>query len=249
MTPHYHEENFLEIPEPIRLWFGSEEATDAIGAILESFSIPPETRRIIPETIWKLETKQLPPETFTETLREELGTERERAIEIARALYDTLLFPLRSDLLAFGIAIEAVDRGEGGGATSPSATAPGEPVAAPEKTTVKPTHTPAPSPFILHREERVKSVSEERELPPTLPRRPLFRTERSSAIKPTGSVVARLDYAGRDTAERKAKKPLKVSFPAKKLVHYSNLRTPTNPFGNRLSEAPETRKESTNNEE
>lgn len=94
-----------------------------------------------------------------------------------------------------------------------------------------PSTPPTSTPFILHKEEKVKPISELKpiEISFTSPE------SKKPAEKPL--VAAELEL-GKEEEKRKEPIIAKTPEPTQRVVHYSDFRTPINPFERRVAESP-----------
>jgi hypothetical protein len=91
------------VPQPISDWFWSDDLTDRVAVLKKKFGIRGAKARVIPDLLFRLETKQLAWEDFKPTLIKELGILPLKADEIMDEIKLSLLMPIARDLAAFGI--------------------------------------------------------------------------------------------------------------------------------------------------
>lgn len=121
------------VPMAIKNQLGSEATIDVQDAIEHQFNLPDDSSATIGKLLQKLQIKEIDPDYFTGELAVELKLERDKALSVSAEIKKSILFPVKSDLLQYGIDISSLDKFQMPGikplipasvAPSPSAPAP-----------------------------------------------------------------------------------------------------------------------------
>lgn len=105
MTQEKIREKLRAVPEPIKIWFGSEEIVSHVREINEQLGLKEEKESIVPRLLFRLELKDLEPQFFSGELAQELGISKEKALTITTEVKETLLRPIQKQLSEYGIDI------------------------------------------------------------------------------------------------------------------------------------------------
>ncbi len=204
-------ETWDSLPENVRETFLSDETAKKITAVCETNSIPKDKWPIIEAAVENVLLGFLKVSGLVDDLRSNLPEINELVInKVAQDLLESTFEPLRNDLRPFsGMTDSSMKKSAAEGKLKP-AFAPG-------------------SPFILHAEEEIKSAPTPGA--PTLTRPSFYKPSFSQYATPptTKSEAARLELGVEET---KPVEPVKVKVGNEKarVVHYSEARTPLDPF-------------------
>ncbi|MDP3881029.1 MAG: hypothetical protein Q8Q32_02515, partial [bacterium] len=91
-------ERYDLLPEAIRDWLGSFEATNHITNINDSYKVSWEKRRVIPRNIARLAIGMVKPEAFQSTIKAELGVSDPIAAQITTKIAQKILVPVADAL-------------------------------------------------------------------------------------------------------------------------------------------------------
>ncbi len=234
---------FEDLPKEIQDWVGSEKFTDSIIAIRNKYGFKTKFT-VLPDAVFMLLTKEISPESLGGELMKNFET---NDLAIMGPLIDgfkqTALTPIKEPLLKWGVDIDLINLSpapEGQDEKAPP------PLAAPQFPKREAVPGPAlksskpfidSSPFIIHTEEEIKTAASQTS------RRDLFRP---SFYQPGGiaeaessePVTARIETEGLSRDSGKPGNPLtaRTATPEPRVVHYSDLKTPLDPFGKAVAE-------------
>jgi hypothetical protein len=242
----------METPIAIKRWLNSEQMSTAYLELAEKFGINASALTLV---IYYLESKKISPADFVTELQNNIG--KEVPPELIKQIINRALEPIRNDLLNFGINISLIK--------IPSNTVPSpaispddlpklevkqsiepQPTVAPipkvptSTTTQIPEAKPAPttpSPYILHQEAAFKTLSQEHNINYEPIRQAFFSSNQSSspAFKPP-LAPAKIQFGSHKEAPAEKKTaPTKTEAFTPRIIHYSALSTPINPFNKEVS--------------
>lgn len=103
--PTTRQDKFNALPEGVKLWLSSPEATARVIALNEELNIAGPRLRIIPKLILLLVIKEIDPRDFINELSRELGVPLIDAKKITDKIEESILRPVRNQLIGAGIDI------------------------------------------------------------------------------------------------------------------------------------------------
>ncbi len=223
-----------DVPQEIKSWFGSEKMVELITIIINVFAIEEKDESVIPKILFAIELKRLAPKDLEREIADKLKFDVEKRNRLVSEIRNTLLVPIKNQLLDFGIDIDS-------GEITSFETKKIEPQT---PQIVRPAFLDqsAPAitegqPFILHNEEESRPIAEPTKLNRELVRPSFYNpvSEDSYATTPN-SGVAKLDTFGLSEENKKAalSSVFKIPSTDQRVVHYSELRTPLDPFSSNI---------------
>ena len=210
------QEALQEVPEDIRIWFGSEKTTYFVMELNEKLGLQEERTRIIPRLLLRLEVKDLHAAEFVDAISQELTIGPQMAKSIAIEIKEGILKQIEASLSDWDINIDLIDI-EGGIALKKTKTTTSQEKGlgkeqvpkTKEKGVVSLAPITSQEPKIIHQEERV-SVSKTK-----TPRRSFILSP--GIFKQKGVIKSETPVARITTPKKKGDS---------RTVHYSELRTP-----------------------
>lgn len=101
-----------ETPESIRTWFGSESVVTHISDVNGELGLKDEQKKTIPRLILRIEIQDLEPQFFSGELANELGLDKTKAQIITTKIKKSVFEPIKNKLIDYGIDINLLDRFE-----------------------------------------------------------------------------------------------------------------------------------------
>ncbi len=178
---------FLNLPEPIRVWLSSSEIVYLILDINRKLNFKGEKMRIIPTAVLRLALHDLSPENFVSEISDKLGLTFSAAKILAQEIEERVLRPIEVPLRnEIGVDIRAIyTNAEQPAPTSTPTTPPSTPSSFVERSVpirtippavsrVEPPAQPMPRPYVPPPQLPPKSITN------TPPQPPLIQTEQAA---------------------------------------------------------------------
>ncbi len=102
----------LQMPAEIKNWLGSDEVISHIKKFGSKFNINPTKQSIIPKLILRVGIKDLEPKYFAGRLSMELEMDKGKATAITAEIKKNIFLPIKREFLDYGIEIERLDEFE-----------------------------------------------------------------------------------------------------------------------------------------
>lgn len=96
------------VPEPIKIWLGSDVVIDVIEDLYKKFNLDPESRAV-PKLLLRLEIQDLAARNFWAELASQLKLSKESAKPVIEEIRGRILNPIRKDLEAIGVKLDELD--------------------------------------------------------------------------------------------------------------------------------------------
>jgi len=264
-----------QVPKEIREWLGSEQTVEAVQALNDKYGFVGDQRKVIAQTLYKVQTKQLDPVSIKTALAKELDIGSEKVEPLVQEIKNQFLIPIGEQLRAYGISIGAPNEktpqqpatqsvAREVSATPETPTVPTQPTppiqhsqevnppqAHPQQESAIQVAPQTATPFVLHEHKEIESVSSGQE-DHTLVRPTFYEEKESQAPQTSFTPTARLDIGSEEKQSAEGPPTIKVGSEHAKVVHYSRP-TSNNPFdvknqntGPEIKKNPETRVDPSN---
>ena len=225
-----------QVPEEIREYLASEQTTVLINGIRDEADVV--LPGALPKLLFRLETKDLSVHDFVEAIERNLGVKPPKSLAIAKAIKERVLEPKRYTLSQWGVDISFLDVAQApnlgefrpfeapGAASEPEkisleqlTTETGQNVPVQEETLASSANTAEQTkegaPLILHREETLTGEKKSSIRGFSFPG--FFKSKKTEAESPP-TVKVKIETPGQGPDKEK------------RVVHYSEFRTPVTPF-------------------
>ncbi|HUY69591.1 MAG TPA: hypothetical protein VMU70_01030 [Candidatus Tyrphobacter sp.] len=244
----YKDALLKSLPQNIRDWIGSEEITEAISSVNSAMGLSGGQETVLPRLIFSLVTKQISGNDFSDQLKTNLDISPSNKQRLLMLVERDIFSPMEKELVDAGVNLNLTP------ATPPPATttqSPSQQIITPI-TEVEAVKTPQAqaqdspimrpafknTPFVIH-EADVPQVAEEKR--PEAENEYFYHPSFDSAPKfEAPAPVAQIETALDDSSSARpiSPTPAQAGAPPSRVVHYSELRTPVDPFGRAVPLSP-----------
>lgn len=218
------------VPEPIKIWLGSERVVYFIMDINHKLRITGERMSIIPGLILRLEVRDLPPQEFSDALAKELEIPSGEAQKVNNEIKVRILKPIKKELFDWGVDIELMEPLPGIEIIEKEEEKVAVPAPAEEKKEeIKPIE---PRKITVKVEEEKPTEIKPKEMPQQGAPFMLFKKEEQARVQPQISETIKSKITETISAERKPAPPTAAArleiegVEQPRTVHYSENSTP-----------------------
>lgn len=96
------------VPDPIKIWLGSDVVINAVEDLYKKFNLDPESR-VIPKLLLRLEIQDLAARHFWAELASQLKLSKESAQPVIEEIRGRILNPIQKDLGAIGVKLDELN--------------------------------------------------------------------------------------------------------------------------------------------